>query len=29
MNLTMLVPREAFEQLGKSALGAMSTINER
>jgi hypothetical protein len=29
MNLTMSVPREAFEQFGESALGAMSAINER
>ena len=29
MNLTMLVPREAFQQFGKSALRAMTTIDER
>jgi hypothetical protein len=29
MNLTVSVPREAFEQFGKSALGAMPAINER
>ena len=29
MNLTMLVPREALQQFGKSALGTMPAINER
>jgi len=29
MNFTMLVQREALQQFGKSALGAMPAINER
>ena len=29
MNFAMLVAREAFQQLGERALGAMPAINER